>query len=78
MKLSYRGCQYQKPTASIAARNCSINLKYRGVNYILEQGEPQIISSNYLLKYRGISYQKGLSFPTFHATSDLPFKAVIV
>jgi len=57
MKLSYRGCQYQKETVSLARRQQPVKLQYRGVSYTLTSENPIIYQPNSLLKYRGIPYQ---------------------
>lgn len=58
MQLSYRGCQYKKQSIVLENSNIDpINAKYRGINYVVGAGQPQIYHSSILLKYRGISYQ---------------------
>ncbi len=77
MLLSYRGCQYQKDFATSAYRPHSIEIKYRGVNDILEKGEPKIAQLNSLLKYRGVAYQLGGNSLAPQPATKFPFNSAL-
>jgi len=72
MKLSYRGVDYESPTARRLLK-CETTAKYRGVTYIIQHFGEKLPAIAPNLKYRGNSYRPCLSAMQVQSQFSQPF-----